>query len=642
MILAVLLASVYFGRFAPAALLLRETAGPAAAAAAVVLASLTAGTFALGFARWAFGRYAAQPNAAIDDASAAETILIGIPTLGTLVAIIAWTGLPLRVSLLVMTAACAIYGIVLAWRRARSMPREPLSHVTLLGAVLLAPPIFLGIVEAVTPVNSPDELAYKLAVPHSYLQFGRMLELPLNSDSYFPFSLHLADMASLALSGGIAAKLVRLVAYILTLAVVHRFARRIMTHPFAAVAVLAWTPALMIIAGWCWEEWALIGLLLVSFDRFERWLDDGGASNAAVCSVALASAVASKYTALPWLLVFAMIALHRVFRRSADSTPRARFVAVTLAVLTLFGGLFYVRNLVWTGSPLAPLLLPNSPAIENFRSGEKLGGWIEAARGYDIFHPGFVDESLGMMLPLTVLLSVLILFRRERRTNDLFALGALQMIILLTIGPGSRLMITGLFPLAFCGTAVLSGMWTHVRAPIRALLAATAAACLLGQLTLVVFTLESYELLPYLSGKETARAYLARMRSFTAPYAWIEAHTAQTATFLLLGENRSYYLPRRALAAGNLDGPRIAEYLGRNRTPADLRSALQRDGITHVMIHTPWYRISTPGAPRLTMLENEYILEVPPATHRVLMDLLATRSVLRYRDREYLIYELVR
>ena len=71
-------------------------------------------------------------------------------------------------------------------------------------------------------------------------------------------------------------------------------------------------------------------------------------------------------------------------------------------------------------------------------------------------------------------------------------------------------------------------------------------------------------------------------------------------------------------------------------------SAPVRGDFNLFYLQYPWYRIATPGAPRLTMLENEYVLEVSPATHRVLMDLLATRSVLRYRDREYLIYELVR
>lgn len=640
--LAALIGSVFFGRFAPAATVVRETAGPAAAAALVLLASLAAGSFALRIGRWAFGRFADQPNPAIDDASTAETILIGIPTLGSAVGVIAWAALPLRGSILLLTLAAAAFGCVVAWRKASAGPRERFGAGSVLSAILLAPPILLAIVQAIIPVNSPDELAYKLAVPQAYLQFGRMLELPLNSDSYFPFALHLTDMVSLAISGGIAAKLVRLAAYILTLMAVHRFARRTMPHPIVAVAVLAWTPALMIIAGWCWEEWALIGLLLVSFDRLQRWLDDGGASNAAVCSVALGSALASKYTALPWLLVFSAVAIYRLARGTFPRTPRVRFAGVTLLLLAAFGGLFYVRNLIWTGSPIAPLLLPNSPAIENFRSGERFGGWIEAARGYDVFHPEFVDESLGIVLPLLVLLSIAVLLRRDRTMNDLFAVGALQMLILLSIGPGSRLMLTGLFPLALCGAAVMSETWDRVRAPLRVLLGAACVLALSGQLVLVLFTLESYEFLPYLAGKENARTYLTRTRTFMAPYAWIETNTPPSAVILLLGENRSYYLPRRGLAAGNLDGPRIADYLGKGRTSADLHLALRRDGVTHILIHTPWYRVATAGTARLTMLEKEYVLEVPPETHRLLREVLATRAALRYRDGEYLIYEFVR
>src|SRR5205814_1831081 len=74
-----------------------------------------------------------------------------------------------------------------------------------------------------------------------------------------------------------------------------------------AAIVFAFTPALMIIAGWAWSEWAVLGLLLLAYERFS--IDD---TNGGAC--ALGCAIAVKYTALPWLLAAAIIRRKHVLR----------------------------------------------------------------------------------------------------------------------------------------------------------------------------------------------------------------------------------------------------------------------------------------------------------------------------------------
>src|SRR5205807_9353763 len=124
---------------------------------------------------------------------------------------------------------------------------------------LLAIAIAIAFITAIAPVNSPDELVYKLAIPHAWQLFGRMIELPLNSDSYLAMALQSADLSALALGGGIAAKLAHFGVYLAVIAVVRRIG-----GDWSAIA-LAFTPALMIIAGWAWSEWGVLGLLLLSY-----------------------------------------------------------------------------------------------------------------------------------------------------------------------------------------------------------------------------------------------------------------------------------------------------------------------------------------------------------------------------------------
>jgi hypothetical protein len=424
-----------------------------------------------------------------------------------------------------------------------------------------------------------------------------MIELPLNSNSYLAMALQCADIAALALGGGIAAKLAHFGLYLAVLAVVRRIGGQ-----WAAIA-LAFTPALMIIAGWAWSEWAVLGLLLVSYDRWSR-------GDVAAGACALGCAISCKYTALPWAVAVTLLDVIRGAKAQGREGAPTRRRALAPLILFAFGAFFYVRNLIWTGSPIAPLLLPNAPQVAGFRG----SAWLGLIHGDDIFDARIVDESLGILLPLAFIAG-LFAWRKHRA---LVLIGLIQMPILLRIGPGSRNIINGVAPVAIAGMALLEEI-----VPIGVI----AAIPILAQLALVAYTLESYDFLPYLAGKETAEQTIARTRSFAKPYDWIARNTPPDARVLLLAENRTFYLQRRFVAGGNLDSARIGDWIA--------HGGLDRERFTHIVIHKPWYRIG--GAP-LGTLEKEYVLQVPPDTHRKLMQFLATRARLQYRDDEYVIY----
>jgi hypothetical protein len=634
---AAVLAFVYFGRFAPAREAVARLARPAAAAVLVLLASLAAGDLALRLSRRAFARLAAlRDDGAPPDPG--DAMLVGVPLCATVLGALAWA-LPARPVAVLATLALAVPGLF-ALRRAW---RRPVVVATALETAVLGVPIALAFVEAMMPVSSPDELVYKLAVPHAYLLNSRMVELALNSESYFPGGLSLPAMGALALSGGTAARLVFFAVYLLALRVVRRLAERI--EPGAGVlaaAAVAWTPALMVIAGWCWADWGMLGLLLLSYEAWDRFRERPSADLAALCAAALGAALASKYSAAPWLLVFALAALPALARLGV---ARARFVACAALVVVATGGFFYLRNLAWTGSPVAPFLVPNTPrpAMSHFRQGE-LSGWQELVRGYDVFHPGIVDDSLGIALPLCVLASPFALRdARRRRHLDLFAIGAIQLAAFVAFSPTSRLMLTALVPLGLLGAGALASGWRRAGTAVRSVAAAAAALVLAGQLVLVGWILVvSYDAFPYVVGAETEAQYLARTRDFARPYAALAQKAPDGGGVLLLGENRSYHLDRPSLSAGNLDGPRMAAWLERFPTPEALAGELRRRGVTHVLLHRPWYRVAgaaSTGAVSAGMLEKEYLLDVPPKTDAVVAGLLATGRKI-YEDGKYEVYEI--
>ncbi|HEX4440797.1 MAG TPA: hypothetical protein VH854_12045, partial [Thermoanaerobaculia bacterium] len=618
---AAVLAVVYFGRFAPAREVVFRTARPAAAAALVLLASLAAGAAAMRLARRAFARGAGlrDDGAAVD---VCDATLLGVPLYGTVLAALAW-GLPALPAATLATLVLAAAGLLVlrrSWRR-------PIVDATALETAVLGVPIALALIEAHMPVSSPDELVYKLAVPRAYLLEGRMLELPLNSESYFPGGLSLPAMGALGLSGGTAARLVFFAVFLLALRVVRRLGERV--EPGAGVfaaAVVAWTPALMLIAGWCWADWGMIGLLLLSYEAWDRFRERPSADLAATCALALGAGLASKYSAAPWLVVFAAAVLPSLARLGV---PRARTAACAAAVVILAGGFFYVRNTVWTGSPVAPFLTRAGLKMAHFREEAGLSGWQELIRGYDVLHPGIVDDALGVALPLCVLASPFAL-RGRRRYADLFVIGAAQLAAFVAFSPTSRLMLTALVPLGLLGAAALVSAWRGAGLALRGVASAGAALVLAGQLALVGWILVvSYDAFPYLVGGETEAQYVLRTRAYARPYAALAEKVPPDSAgrVLLLGENRSYHLDRPALSAGNLDGPRMAAWLARFPTPDALAAELRRLGVTHVLMHRPWYRVAGTGAPASgDMLEKEYVLEVPRQTDAVVEELLARAS----------------
>lgn len=597
--------ALFLQRFAPARLVLRESGGALVAASVVLLACYATGC------------------AVLRRTTLLVCTLVGIPAFGTLVAIVSWVSVrPVPW----LTYAGALLGVTLMGvallaraRTAPVMPRVPW---------LLAPPILLALVAALAPVNAPDELIYKLAVPHAYALYGRMLELPLSSNSYLALALQFVDLSALMLSGGIAAKLVHFALYLASLAAVYRLTQRI--APRAAwwpVVMLAWTPALMLIAGWAFSEWGVLGLLALAVERYED--DDHLAAFAAA-----GGAIAVKYTALPFVAAFALIVL---FRHRREPRVLLKAAAITVA----FGAFFYLRNAVWTGSPIAPLLLPDAPAVQNYRAGgAALGGWQELFTGADIFDARLVDESLGIAIAVSFLAGLLALGSRNRTARDLAIIGAIQMPILVTIGPGSRNIINGVAALAIAGAAILGEAFRDLRPSLRTIGGFAIGVALAAQGVLVLFSFSDYDVLPYLGGQESAEQYIARQRAFAKPYAWLERETPRDARVLLFGEHETFELDRPFLAATNLDGPRVAHWLARFPTPEALHAELRAQHVSYVLLRPRWYRVAQPGQRPLTPIESELALEVPPQIDRVLKTMLQTHATLRYRDDEFLIFEL--
>ena len=514
--LAVLLALfgilTYLERFVLVELLVRRAAVPMLLALAEALAIIAAG---------ALLRRSRQLDFPID-------FLIGYPVFGALcflaglLKVSAWTMVPL-----LLAGGLGGVALLLRWYAAEKPERVPVPmHRTGFLAVMTV--LACGFVVAQAPPASLDEVAYHLAVPQTWVLEGRSIELPLLSHSYFPLGIESANLPLLtilgATSGGIASHFLHLLSVIATSLLILR-----RTQSWLATAAVMTTPAMAVIAGWSLADWPLVGLCVLAWTALES--DD-----VRTASAATAAGLLTKYTFLPFaIIVWAL----------------KRRIPTWVA---LIGLIFFARNAILTGNPIAPFLGAEAPHVAGFR---------DLALSDYIFDGDIIDESLGA--------SLLALLP--------FAAGAIPLatlaagVLLFFLGPSSRLLVPFLTIPALSAAPALR----------KRIIAALVTFAVVVQTFLVVwFTARSnaFSLLAATAGEDE---YLARQRVTQSAVNWLNEVLPPASRTLVVGLNETYWFARPVRGGGNFDGPRVSQYLD-TPTPEVLRDRLRRDGITHVAV----------------------------------------------------------
>jgi hypothetical protein len=505
-------------RFVLVELLLRRTAIPLLLAATLALAMTGIG---------ALFRRAKHIDLPLD-------LLIGYPLFGTLCFLAA----TLKVSIWTLAPIAAIgllIAIVLLLRRHSddsyvASERLPLHWSTLAVVAVLV----CAFVAAQAPPSSLDELAYHLAVPHTWVLEGRAIELPLLSHSYFPLGIESADLLSLLFlgpsDGGIASHFLHLLAAIATTLLVARH-----TRSWLLTAAVVTTPALAITAGWSLVDWPLAGLFVALYVALES-------EDVDTASAATAAGLLTKYTFAPFALVAWILFWIRKRR-----LPRWQ---------VLVGGVFFLRNLIITGNPFAPFFGADAPHVSGYRA---------LALADYIFEGTFVDEAIGAAL---VILPVF-------ATGGL-ALASIAIAIgLFFLAPSSRILVPFLVVPSISAAPELR----------RRVLSVMIAIAVVVQTFLVIWFSARTNAFSLLAATANEEEFLRKQRTSYASIEWLNLQLPPDSRTLLVGNNETYWFTRRVRGGGNFDGPRVSSYLAA-ASPEALREQLRRDGITHIAVVT--------------------------------------------------------
>ena len=148
------------------------------------------------------------------------------------------------------------------------------------------------------------------------------------------------------------------------MAVVALLLRSTKDCPILTAAIVA-TPALALTAGWSLVDFLLLGVTVALINALEE--DD-----VLTVTAAVAAGLLTKYTFIPIALVALIVT--RKFRGLLPGV--------------VVGSIFFLRNLILTGNPIAPFLGALAPHVAGYRAGAFLSDYI--------FDGHFIDESLGI------------------------------------------------------------------------------------------------------------------------------------------------------------------------------------------------------------------------------------------------------
>lgn len=399
--------------------------------------------------------------------------------------------------------------------------------------IAIAVVLLAGFVAAQAPPASLDELAYHLAIPQSWVAEGRAVDLPLISHSYFPLGIESADLPLLAslgqFGGGTASHFLHLIAAIATIVVVHRATNR----NLLLTAAIVTTPALALTAGWSLVDWPLLGIFAVLADALRRDEDDP------TIAAAIAAGLLAKYTFVPFAIVMLIVA-----RRVRGVGPGV-----------VAGSVFFIRNLVLTGNPVAPFFSANAPHVAGYRS---------LVLASYIFDGRFIDESLGASLLSTALFAA-----------GGIGLAALAMgVVLFVLAPSARILVPFFSVAATRATDAVTN---------NRMLRIVVIIAIAGQLLLVGYFIDRTQVFSTMSGKWSDDEYLTNARSTYPAVAWVNSALPENSRTLVVGLHEMYWFSHPVRGGGNFDGPRVSSYLD-VPTPEALRARLAHDGITHVAV----------------------------------------------------------
>ena len=456
----------------------------------------------------------------------------------------------------------------------------------------------LNLAGALAPPFEYDELEYHLGALADYQRAGRIVFLPYNVYSNMPQLTEMLYLLGRATTSDIAAKLLHWSFGVLGALAVYGLAQRLWSKAagLTAAALCYCTPFVQDLGQTARVDLATAFFATLAFGALVLWMEEDQAKLAWLSALCAGATVATKWAAIPVVLLPAILVL--AFRRRFSLLAAFCILAVAMVLPWL------MKNWLLAGNPVYPLLYAWFPhpywsaeqAMVLTAKHAPTFGWGTPWRflgllwKYSFAEPGAVPLLL-MTMPLVVLVP-----RAEpaaKRMGWLFV-GACVSWYCFTFRPWRFL-----FP-AFGVAAVAAafaigklGRNTLVRIAVCVSVGVVLGISL-AQLALddLVDTENPGHVPPqmnfvrYALGQFTRDEFIARMgKGVLEPVIWMNENLPKDAKVLYVGEARAYYAKQPVWWSTAFDQHPLSAMSREAKTPAELLAALRAQGITHVYVN---------------------------------------------------------
>ncbi|UCF89045.1 MAG: glycosyltransferase family 39 protein, partial [bacterium] len=291
------------------------------------------------------------------EARAAVTVGLGMGILSCEALLLGMAGLFTRPALTLLVLAVLLVGLLIQRvRRDHHIPEfEAVSQGARGPLMLVGAALLINLAYLLVPPVFFDAVTYHLELPSRYLLEGRIFHVGENLYSGYPQLVEILYGAGLGLDGVALAGMISLTSFILTLALLWGWGRKRFGDEGSAwgLAILALSPPLMILVGFFHNDWFAAFFTLAAVFLLMEGSRQAGVMLLAGVMAGLAGGC--KYTSLAFAFAAPLAAGIMV-----DVLGKERFRAgpwlLFLASALIAGSPWYIKNLIFTGDPLYPLL----------------------------------------------------------------------------------------------------------------------------------------------------------------------------------------------------------------------------------------------------------------------------------------------
>ncbi|HQK84118.1 MAG TPA: hypothetical protein PLK24_09290 [Atribacter sp.] len=222
--------------------------------------------------------------------------------------------------------------------------------------------LMLAFLQTLTPPWDYDGLMYHLQGPRLFLDAGKIIPIPENWLTYYPFIWQMLNMLGMGLGSDIVAKVINFSFLIILLLSTYAFCKKWISEitGFLSIALLLGTPILITwgVLAYVDIAWSVTQFLAINFALL--WSKERSTKFLLLAGVFQGLALSTKYMAL-WGLGIIVLFICLQFLKNIKSLTDLKSLTKEALCFVFFAVLFaspwYLKNIIWTGNPIFPFFL---------------------------------------------------------------------------------------------------------------------------------------------------------------------------------------------------------------------------------------------------------------------------------------------